>query len=198
MFFVFCFSGADGGQRDVRSQRAWRCRVLRRHPRLHAYTHNNCKERSGRPDPPLHSSRYADTWWHLYPLFSSQRCAVCHLEFPCLPQATFSVKPPPSHPTVTRRSGSRPVGGKRLWSTAGTGSSSALGAPTNPRRDCPRRQQEGSPALARWTCSRVLKLLSGIWRSGSQTLWPTWNTLGTGKTPTVVQGRKVMKEEGRV
>lgn len=129
------------------------------------------------------------------------------------PQAMFSAKSPPSRPTVTRRSGSRPAAGKRLWSTAGMllpgrspsarvqpGSSSAPGAPRRQSRDFPRGKQEGSTAPAGWTCSpvQVLKLVSGLWVRRSQMPWPTWITLSSGKTPTVFQERKVMKQEVRV
>lgn len=214
MLLFFYFSGAGGGQCQVRSQRAWRCRVLRRYPRLHAYTCNNCKERSGRSDPPLYSSQYAPG--HLIASVSSLFVSSFHCFpswFSLPPQAMFLMKLPPSHPTVTQRSGSSPAGGKRLWSTAGMlprrllsaqvqpGSSSALGAPRKPWRDQrSHRQQEGSLALARRTCSpvQVLKLVSGIWIRRSHMLWPTWITHGSGKTPIVVQERKVMKQEVRV
>lgn len=51
--------------------------------------------------------------------FSSHCSTLVHLDFLCSPQAMFSLKSPPSHPTVTQRSGSSPAGGKRLCSTAG-------------------------------------------------------------------------------
>lgn len=74
-------SGAGGGQCAVRSQRAWRCRVLRHHPRLRAYTYNNCKERGGWSNLRLYCSRYADLWQHRGPLFSNCHCSVFHWFF---------------------------------------------------------------------------------------------------------------------